>query len=130
MPQQSQAQVNSYQMQQNQSQMRGGPSNTQSMTNSQSNQLPELPVNGRVLAKAALAPAIPARIEKGKLSISIDAGLNWQQIKTPDDVVSARFLDPLNGEIDTKSKRRYRTNDGGKTWTEIKDASKNGAPRD
>jgi len=86
------------------------------MTNSQSNQLPELPVNGRVLAKAALAPAIPARIEKGKLSISIDAGLNWQQIKTPDDVVSARFLDPLNGEIDTKSKRRYRTNDGGKTW--------------
>jgi ankyrin repeat protein len=71
----------------------------------------------RVMAKISLPkPEIPVRIEKGVLSISIDAELTWQAIKTPEAVVSAKFADPLNGEMLSVTRVVYRTKDGGKTW--------------
>lgn len=76
-----------------------------------------LPAPARLLAKATAAKAeIPVRIEKGVLSISIDAGRVWQAIKTPEEVESAKFDDPLNGEFRSVTHVLYRTKDGGKTW--------------
>ncbi len=75
------------------------------------------PAAPRMLAKAKAPSEIPVRIDKkGVLSISIDAGLNWQELKTPEPVASANFTDPLNGEIRTVKKHVFRTVDGGKTW--------------
>ena len=73
--------------------------------------------SARVLAKISLPKSeIPVRIEKGVLSISIDAELTWQVVKTPEEVESAKFTDPLNGEMRSVSHVVYRTKDGGKTW--------------
>ena len=72
-----------------------------------------------------LAGAAPARAvcwivgRRGTVLLTTD-GATWRQLPFPDpgvDIVSVTASDGLNGTITTSGGRRYRTADGGRTWT-------------
>ena len=67
-------------------------------------------------AKAKTMMPAKGRIEKGTLQISTDGGATWQNIVTPEPVLSFQITDALNCEIRTRSLATFLTKDGGKTW--------------
>ncbi len=71
-------------------------------------------VSGGNRKAALIAPK--GRIEKGALQLSTDGGATWQNVVTPEPVLSFQIADTLNFQIRGRSLTVFHTKDGGKTW--------------